>query len=384
MLQGEHPAAARSGRRRRRRGRGCRCSSSSAESGRSLCQDEKSSRSSVRRSSSLTTPAPVGGAVDGAVVHADQVAVAGHPHVALEGVGAGGDGLLVGGEGVLGDRRTTRHGARPASAGRRGRSAGRGRVRSHGVHGAERADGRRGDDVRSRDASDDRRRDRSVGLHRAAGGLPGEHAAREVHRVVALLAQPRRDLRRAAADLADDDDRASGVSGPGSWASRCGTCSSGCARRRRCARPPTPRPRGRRAARRRSGISSTRTVGTAGGDARLEPNERSLDQPGQPAVGQLAALGLAGRAVLEAAVGEGRPRARCRRRPGRAGRCGRAPAGRCASRTSGWRPSARPSARRRRSAPSPIASCSRVSSSSVSLAAFLNGDSRAACRISSE
>ncbi len=47
--------------------------------------------------------AAVGGAVDGAVVHADQVAVPGQPDVALQAVGAGVDGSQVGGQGVLGD-----------------------------------------------------------------------------------------------------------------------------------------------------------------------------------------------------------------------------------------------------------------------------------------
>ena len=50
-----------------------------------------------------------------------------------------------------------------------------------------------------------------------------------------------------------------------------------------------------------------------------------------PAVGERLAAGLAGGAVLQRRVGEATPRARRRRRPGTAGRCGRAPASRASS-----------------------------------------------------
>ena len=185
-LQGEHPTARPCGRPRRRRGRGCRRASARRPSRAGRCARTRSRAvPGVRRSSSLTDPAPVGGAVDGAVVHADQVPVAGHPDVALEPSAPPVDGPFVGGQGVLGDGRRTRRGARRASAGRRGRARGRG---GRAVSRFPSCRARTPDTCRrrSRTRSDDRRARRvAVGLHRAARGLPGEHAALEVHRVVA-------------------------------------------------------------------------------------------------------------------------------------------------------------------------------------------------------
>ena len=76
----------------------------SAESGSSVCQEPKSSAAQVGQVELGHHPATVRGAVDPAVVHADQVAVAGQPDVALQPVGALVDRPQVGAEGVLGQR----------------------------------------------------------------------------------------------------------------------------------------------------------------------------------------------------------------------------------------------------------------------------------------
>ncbi len=76
-------------------------------------------------------------------------------------------------------------------------------------------------------------------------------------------------------------------------------------------------------------------------------------------------------------------RGRCRRIPGTASRCGRAPACRIASRPSMSRPAGRPIATRRRSAPTPSRRAARRAAPSVSFPAVANGDSLATCRISS-
>ena len=130
-------------------------------------------------------------------------------------------------------------------------------------------------------------------------------------------------------------------------------------------------------------------AGTAAEHERLHDADRVrpgclLQQAGQPAVGERLAAGLAGRAVLQRRVGERHLARRCRRTPGRAARCGRAPAARPSSRPSGRRPPARASARPRRSSSDRIASYSAATSASSSDVAGLNGDIRAACRISSE
>ena len=59
--------------------------------------------------------------VDLAVVHADQMPVAGQPHVAFDAVGALLQRQLVGGQGVLGALSRTRPGAPPRTGGRRER-----------------------------------------------------------------------------------------------------------------------------------------------------------------------------------------------------------------------------------------------------------------------
>ena len=64
-------------------------------------QDAKSSVGQVRELQRRHHPAPVAGAVDPAVVHADEHAVAGQPDVALEGVGAVVERRLEGLQGVL-------------------------------------------------------------------------------------------------------------------------------------------------------------------------------------------------------------------------------------------------------------------------------------------
>ena len=100
----------------------------------------------------------------------------------------------------------------------------------------------------------------------SAGRVPREHPALEVHRLVALLAQPGRHLGRAAADLARDDDGGLGGEGAGVVGqSAAAPRSWGCAPRRRCARRPTPRSRGRRAGRRRTGSRRRWTVGMSAG-----------------------------------------------------------------------------------------------------------------------
>ena len=121
-------------------------------------------------------------------------------------------------------------------------------------------------------------------------------------------------------------------------------------RTRRTARPLVPvgiRPASRTSAKPGTGplyrwitpaSQSDRCSGAHAPDGRFGPTQRHAItqriEPGQPAVRQRLAAGLAAGAVLEAANRRRRPRAQCRRRPGRAARCGRAPSARSASRPS--------------------------------------------------
>ncbi len=92
-------------------------------------------------------------------------------------------------------------------------------------------------------ASDHLRGGARLADHRPAGGLPVEHAAVEVHDVVALLLEVHHRLRGAAADLAHHQRLALGhVGQPARQVAQRDVQA-----RRRCGRAATRRPRGRRA-----------------------------------------------------------------------------------------------------------------------------------------
>ena len=292
----------------------------------------------------------VRGAVDRAVVHADQVPVAGQADVALEGVGARLDGGLIGEFGVFGDA--------PGCAAVRSDKGPSGRDdvawtrlrRRSGLTSNNRAASFRCSRTMSR--SDDHA-GRAPGPHDRPAGLdPGLHATGQVDRVVALTAEPGGDLSGSGADSAHDDDAAGSSRTPvstrpaGSSLSATWIASAACP----AAHSSSSRTSSSTVPGGWLSISATETVGTSNIIAR--PAVLSLEQLGQPSVGQLAAFRLAGRAVLERLVGEGHLR-RCRHRPGRATRPGHEPSARCASRPSGLRRAVRRSDRLRRAAPCP-------------------------------
>ena len=169
---------------------------------------------------------------------------------------------------------------------------------------------------------------RRLADHRPAGGLPVEHAAVEVDRVVALLHEVRRwpgpSGRRPCRPPAAWPSAAPRRAGRGS--SRSGMCTRTVdvavaatrrARARRARAAPRAAGRGRR---------SMATVGMF----RIMASGRLLEQPGHPPVGERLAAGLAGRAVLQERVGERHLAHHVAAHRARRARCARAPPG-CSS-----------------------------------------------------